>query len=105
MSALHGCLRRWAVVIVLGCAVLGTSGCGYLKNVRDEMEIQLAELEVVRRVGGGDKHLRRLLVDAIFTRDFPVVQMCLFISSSLFIFTNLFVDVLYAYIDPRIRYD
>jgi peptide/nickel transport system permease protein len=47
----------------------------------------------------------RLVVDAIFQRDFPVVQMCLLISSSLFIFTNLFVDVLYAYIDPRIRYD
>ena len=47
----------------------------------------------------------RLVVDAIFQRDFPVVQMCLLISSSLFIFTNLFVDVLYAYVDPRIRYD
>jgi peptide/nickel transport system permease protein len=47
----------------------------------------------------------RLVVDAIFQRDFPVVQMCLLISSSLFIFTNLFVDILYAYIDPRIRYD
>ena len=46
----------------------------------------------------------RLVVDAVFTRDFPVVQMCLLISSSLFIFTNLIVDVLYAYIDPRIRY-
>jgi peptide/nickel transport system permease protein len=46
----------------------------------------------------------RLVVDAVFTRDFPVVQMCLLISSSLFIFTNLFVDILYAYIDPRIRY-
>jgi peptide/nickel transport system permease protein len=47
----------------------------------------------------------RLVVDAIFQRDFPVAQMCLLISSSLMIFTNLFVDILYAYIDPRIRYD
>ena len=49
--------------------------------------------------------LGRLVVDAILERDFPVVQMCILISSSLFIFTNLLVDVLYAYIDPRIRYD
>ena len=46
----------------------------------------------------------RLIVDAIFARDYPIVQMCVLISSSLFVFTNLFVDILYAYIDPRIRY-
>ena len=46
----------------------------------------------------------RLVVDSIFTRDYPVVQMCVLIASSLFVFTNLFVDILYAYIDPRIRY-
>ncbi len=46
----------------------------------------------------------RLIVDAIFARDYPVVQMCVLISSVLFVFTNLLVDILYAYIDPRIRY-
>ena len=46
----------------------------------------------------------RLIVDAIFARDYPVVQMCVLISSSLFVFTNLVVDILYAYLDPRIRY-
>jgi len=46
----------------------------------------------------------RLLVDSIFARDFPVVQMCVLIATSLFVFTNLFVDILYAYVDPRIRY-
>ena len=46
----------------------------------------------------------RLVVDSIFMRDFPVVQMCVLIASCLYILTNLFVDILYAYIDPRIRY-
>jgi peptide/nickel transport system permease protein len=46
----------------------------------------------------------RLVVQAIFARDYPLVQTCVFISSSLFIFTNLLVDILYMYIDPRIRY-
>jgi peptide/nickel transport system permease protein len=46
----------------------------------------------------------RLVVQAIFARDYPLVQTCVFISSSLFIFTNLLVDILYMYLDPRIRY-
>lgn len=46
----------------------------------------------------------RLVVQAIFSRDYPVVQTCVFIAGSLFIFTNLAVDLLYAYLDPRIRY-
>jgi peptide/nickel transport system permease protein len=46
----------------------------------------------------------RLVVDAIKQRDFPVVQTCVLIASSLYISANLFVDILYAYIDPRIRY-
>ena len=46
----------------------------------------------------------RLIVDAILQRDFPVVQMCVLIASLLFILTNLLVDILYAYIDPRIRF-
>lgn len=46
----------------------------------------------------------RLIVEAIFARDYPVVQTVLLIASLLFVLTNLFVDILYAYIDPRIRY-
>ena len=46
----------------------------------------------------------RLIVDAINWRDFPIVQMCVFIASCLWIFSNLAIDILYAYLDPRIRY-
>lgn len=45
-----------------------------------------------------------LAVDAVYARDFPLVQTCVLLSSSMLIFMNLFVDILYAYIDPRIRY-
>jgi ABC-type dipeptide/oligopeptide/nickel transport system permease component len=48
--------------------------------------------------------LGRLIVESIFGRDYPVVQMCVLISSSFFVFANLIVDILYAYLDPRIRY-
>ena len=45
-----------------------------------------------------------LAMRAIYSRDYPVVQTCALLGSALFIFVNLFVDILYAYIDPRIRY-
>ncbi|MHB9092871.1 MAG: ABC transporter permease, partial [Chloroflexota bacterium] len=47
----------------------------------------------------------RLLVDSIFARDYPLVQGIILTFSTLFIFVNLIVDVLYAYVDPRIHYD
>ncbi|MGH7268044.1 MAG: ABC transporter permease [Candidatus Rokuibacteriota bacterium] len=47
----------------------------------------------------------KLVVDAIFFRDFPVVQTILILSASTFVAINLLVDVLYTFIDPRIRYD
>lgn len=46
----------------------------------------------------------RLLVDSIFQRDFPLVQGVVLFASLAFLFANLTVDLLYAYLDPRIRY-
>jgi peptide/nickel transport system permease protein len=43
-------------------------------------------------------------VVAIHERDFPVVQAAVFLSSGVFIALNLVVDLLYGYLDPRIRY-
>jgi ABC-type dipeptide/oligopeptide/nickel transport system permease component len=47
--------------------------------------------------------LGRLLVDSIRTRDFPVVQGTLMILAVTFVLVNLIVDLLYLYLDPRIR--
>jgi ABC-type dipeptide/oligopeptide/nickel transport system permease component len=46
----------------------------------------------------------KLIVDAIFFRDFPVVQTVLILSATVFVVINLLVDLLYTVIDPRIRY-
>lgn len=48
--------------------------------------------------------LGQLLVDAIFSRDYPVVQGVVLTFATLFILVNLGVDLLYAYLDPRVRY-
>jgi peptide/nickel transport system permease protein len=46
----------------------------------------------------------RLVVDAIFARDYPVVQGAVLVIALIFVAVNLLVDLAYAYLDPRIRY-
>ncbi len=46
----------------------------------------------------------RLLVTSIMSRDYPVVQTTLVMVALTFVLVNLAVDILYAYLDPRIRY-
>ncbi len=46
----------------------------------------------------------RLAFEAILNRDFPLIQAVVLFMASLFILVNLMVDLLYAYLDPRIRY-
>jgi ABC-type dipeptide/oligopeptide/nickel transport system permease component len=48
--------------------------------------------------------LGRTLVQAILTRDFPQIQGVLTLLVTVAILMNLFVDVLYGWVDPRIRY-
>ncbi|MFO1193745.1 MAG: ABC transporter permease [Rhodoferax sp.] len=48
--------------------------------------------------------LGRLLIQAISTRDYPLIQGCILFILLVFVLINLLVDVLYAYIDPRIDY-
>jgi len=48
--------------------------------------------------------LGRLIVDSILARDYPVIQGTILIFGLLYILVNLVVDLLYAFIDPRIRY-
>ncbi|MET0399098.1 MAG: ABC transporter permease [Longimicrobiaceae bacterium] len=47
----------------------------------------------------------RLIVDAIFQRDYPLVMATSFVIAAIVIFGNLISDVLYAVVDPRIRND
>ncbi len=46
----------------------------------------------------------RLAVNAIYNRDYPVIQAAVFVTSFFFVFINLIVDILYTKIDPRITY-
>ena len=47
----------------------------------------------------------RLLYEGIAFRDFPIVQATVLLGGAMIVIVNLLVDILYAVIDPRIRYD
>lgn len=47
----------------------------------------------------------RLMVNSILARDYPVVQGAVLVVACTFIFVNLVVDLLYSFIDPRIKFE
>lgn len=47
----------------------------------------------------------RYLIDAIYHRDYPVVQTIILLMGVLYVVLNLVVDILYGVFDPRIRYE
>jgi peptide/nickel transport system permease protein len=49
--------------------------------------------------------LGRLAVSAVYSRDFPLIQASVLFMALVFIIMNLVVDILYVYLDPRIRYE
>lgn len=48
--------------------------------------------------------LGSLLINAINTSDYPIVQSVMLLLVAVFLILNLIVDIIYAIIDPRIRY-
>lgn len=47
----------------------------------------------------------RLMVDGVLKRDYPVVQGTVLVISATFVIMNLITDLLYAAVDPRVKYD
>ena len=45
----------------------------------------------------------RLAIQSIYNRDYPVVQCAVFLSAVLFIVLNFLIDLIYGFLDPRIR--
>ena len=49
--------------------------------------------------------LGRLVVNSVYERDYPLVVGCILIFAIVFVVVNLITDILYTYIDPRIKYE
>jgi peptide/nickel transport system permease protein len=72
------------------------------------MAIQVASLlsgAVITESVFGIPGLGRIAVDAIKTRDMPLLQGAVLFATMLVIFGNLAADILYSFLDPRIRFD
>ena len=88
-TVLRHALRNAALPVV---TVMGLQVVGLLSGVI------IIEVVFVWR-GMGD-----LMVNAILFRDFPIVQGAVLIFAVTAVLANLLVDIIYAYIDPRVRY-
>lgn len=58
----------------------------------------VAVVETVFTIPG----LGRLMVDAIYARDYPVIQGCLLFTAAIYVTINLIVDLLYPVFDPKV---
>ena len=58
----------------------------------------IAVIETVFTIPG----LGRLLIDAIYARDYPVVQGCMLYIAFMYVVVNLLVDLVYPWLDPRV---
>lgn len=58
----------------------------------------IAVVETVFTIPG----LGRLMVDAIYARDYPVIQGCLLFTAAIYVLINLVVDLLYPVFDPKV---
>ena len=83
----HAMRNALTPVITLGALELGTLLSGAVLT------------EQVFSIPGFGK----MIVDAVFNRDYPVVQGVVLVTATLFVLLNLLADVLYVYINPRLR--
>ena len=44
-----------------------------------------------------------LFIESIFARDFPIINAVIIIGTSMFVLANLLIDLIYPWLDPRIR--
>jgi len=49
--------------------------------------------------------LGKLFVEAVTNNDYSLTQALVMVVVTIFVFTNLLIDLLYAWLDPRIRYN
>jgi hypothetical protein len=101
---------KWLLVALLGLTLVGCGGPGgdaravafrLIENEPEEI-FDRASMVVTETVfnwpGVGS-----LLIESIQRRDYPVVQGCVLLISLTYVVINLLTDLLYGWIDPRIR--
>lgn len=83
----------FANALIPTTTVLGTTVAGLLGGT-----VIIETLFTIPGIG-------QLLIDSIHRRDYPVIQGVVLFIAAIYVLVNLAVDLLYAILDPRIRYD
>ena len=73
---------------------------GYLEAGHRNFVLRMSGVTNIDSAGLG-----QLIYQGIVFRDFPVVQAVVLLTAGIVISVNLLVDIIYAYLDPRIRYE
>ena len=66
--------------------------------------VEVPPVSIALRRPGAWTVLARFLVEAILWRDYPIVQNLVMFIAIVVIVSNLVVDMLYGFLDPRVRY-
>ena len=116
--AVSGWFARWRIALVLALVipatiattviVLGVLGQtinimtlgGIAAAVGLMIDDSIVIIENIFNLPG----MGRLVIDAISRRDYPLVQGALMVLAFLFVAVNLLVDVIYTWVDPRVRH-
>lgn len=92
-------VKEWRVIVVHG---LRNGLIPTVTMVGLEIGVLLSGNMIVETVFGWPG-LGRLAVDGIFSRDYPLVQGVVMFYAFIFVFANLIVDILYTYLNPKLR--
>ncbi|KHF38612.1 nickel ABC transporter permease [Halalkalibacter okhensis] len=89
--------------IVIGKHVLKLAALPFITALGMSIGHMLAGTVIVESVFSWPG-IGRYFVSAILNRDYPVIQFSVLLLTIIFVFVNLLVDIIYAYLDPRIRW-
>lgn len=92
-------VKEWRVIVI---HALRNGLIPTVTMVGLEIGVLLSGNMIVETVFGWPG-LGRLAVDGIFSRDYPLVQGVVMFYAFIFVFANLIVDILYTYLNPRLR--
>lgn len=92
-------IKEWRVIVVHG---LRNGLIPTVTMVGLEIGVLLSGNMIVETVFGWPG-LGRLAVEGIFSRDYPLVQGVVMFYAFIFVFANLIVDILYTYLNPKLR--
>jgi peptide/nickel transport system permease protein len=94
----------WLEKLILPAVALGCVYIALIARITRASMLEVLQQDYIRTARAKGMEQRRLTVDAILRRDYPVIQGIVLMFSFLYVLVNLMVDVTYTLVDPRIRY-